>query len=52
LQEEERKLRDKFARVRFQTDEFLLKNELLEAQNKLLAREKQPLGRFSCRWFL
>jgi len=41
LQEEERKLRDKFARVRFQTDEFIEKNELLEAQNKLLAREKQ-----------
>tara|TARA_R110002012_G_scaffold322096_1_gene555355 strand:+ start:41745 stop:43829 length:2085 start_codon:yes stop_codon:yes gene_type:complete len=41
LQEEERQLRDKFARVRFQTDQFIEKNELLEAQNNLLAREKQ-----------
>tara|TARA_R110000868_G_scaffold4211_15_gene26769 strand:+ start:4379 stop:6463 length:2085 start_codon:yes stop_codon:yes gene_type:complete len=41
LQEDERKLRDKFARIRFQTDEFIEKNELLASQNKLLTRETQ-----------
>ncbi len=41
LQKDERTLRDKFARVRFQTDEFIEKNELLANQNKLLTREKQ-----------
>lgn len=41
LQEEERQLRDKFARIRFQTDEFIEKNELLAKQNNLLKREKQ-----------
>jgi len=34
LQQEERKARNKFARIRFETDEFI-------AENKLLAREKQ-----------
>ncbi len=34
LQQEERKVRNKFARIRFETDEFI-------AENKLLAREKQ-----------
>ena len=41
LQKDERALRDKFARVRFQTDEFIEKNGLLANQNKLLTREKQ-----------
>ena len=41
LQEDERKLRDKFARVRFETDEVIEKNELLGSQNQLLAKEKQ-----------
>jgi signal transduction histidine kinase len=41
LQQEERQLRDKFARVRFQTDEFIEKNELLAKQNELLKKEKQ-----------
>ncbi|MDP5231058.1 MAG: ATP-binding protein, partial [Cellulophaga sp.] len=40
LQEEERQLRDKFARVRFQTDEFIERNQLLSKQNELLEREK------------
>ncbi|WP_158978154.1 tetratricopeptide repeat protein [Cellulophaga sp. L1A9] len=41
LQEDERKLRDKFARIRFQTDEFIERNELLAKQNELLTREKR-----------
>tara|TARA_R110002051_G_scaffold222630_3_gene286199 strand:- start:2786 stop:4867 length:2082 start_codon:yes stop_codon:yes gene_type:complete len=41
LQEDERKLRDKFARVRFETDEFIEKNDLLASQNNLLTKEKQ-----------
>ncbi|ADV50934.1 histidine kinase [Cellulophaga algicola DSM 14237] len=41
LQEDERKLRDKFARIRFQTDEFIERNELLAKQNVLLTREKR-----------
>ncbi|WP_149275999.1 tetratricopeptide repeat-containing sensor histidine kinase [Pareuzebyella sediminis] len=34
LQQEERKVRDKFARIRFETDEFI-------AENQMLTREKQ-----------
>ncbi|WP_282133550.1 tetratricopeptide repeat-containing sensor histidine kinase [Cellulophaga baltica] len=41
LKEDERKLRDKFARIRFQTDEFIERNELLAKQNELLIREKR-----------
>ncbi|QWX85504.1 hypothetical protein H0I23_07660 [Cellulophaga sp. HaHaR_3_176] len=41
LQEDERKLRDKFARIRFQTDEFIERNQLLGRQNELLTREKR-----------
>ena len=41
LQEEERKLKDKFARVRFETDEVIEKNDLLGSQNELLTKEKQ-----------
>ncbi|MBU2996061.1 hypothetical protein KO500_06430 [Cellulophaga baltica] len=39
--EDERKLRDKFARTRFQTDEFIERNELLAQKNDLLFREKR-----------
>lgn len=35
LQQEERKTRDKFARIRFETNEFVQQNELLEDQRKL-----------------
>lgn len=33
LQTEERKIRDKFTRIRFETDEYIEKTELLSAQN-------------------
>ncbi|WP_297793658.1 ATP-binding protein [uncultured Eudoraea sp.] len=35
LQEEERKIRNKFARIRFETDEFIAENQLLERQRQL-----------------
>jgi signal transduction histidine kinase len=35
LQQEERKLRDKFARVRFETDTFIAENETLSHQKKV-----------------
>jgi signal transduction histidine kinase len=41
LQQEERDIKDKFARIRFETDEFIKENELLDNRNKLLSKEKQ-----------
>ena len=35
LQEEDRKIRNKFARIRFETDEFIAENELLARQRQL-----------------
>ncbi len=43
LQKEERDIKDKFARIRFETDEFIKENELLDNKNKLLGKEKQLL---------
>jgi len=36
LQLEERKIRNKFARIRFETDEFIEENEILEERQKIL----------------
>ena len=41
LQKEERQARNKFARIRFETDEFIAENEILEEQKTSLARQKQ-----------
>lgn len=41
LQREERQARNKFARIRFETDEFIAQNEQLEEETALLARQKQ-----------
>lgn len=41
FKQKERELRDKFSRIRFETDEFIERNELLASQNQLLFREKQ-----------
>lgn len=41
LQREERQARNKFARIRFETDEFIAQNEQLEEETAVLAREKQ-----------
>ena len=38
---EERKARNKFARIRFETDEFIAQNEQLEEETAILARQKQ-----------
>jgi len=35
LQQEERQVRNKFARIRFETDEFIAENELLEREKQL-----------------
>lgn len=37
LQEEERQIRDKFARIRFETDEYIAENEILESETRLWA---------------
>lgn len=41
LQKEERQARNKFARIRFETNEFIAENELLAEQKELLSRQKQ-----------
>lgn len=41
LQQQERKIRDKFARIRFETDEVNAENQLINAENELLAKQKQ-----------
>jgi signal transduction histidine kinase len=41
LQIEERKARNKFARIRFETDEFIAENEELEEEKALLSKQKQ-----------
>ncbi|MGB6150957.1 MAG: tetratricopeptide repeat protein [Pricia sp.] len=35
LQEEERQIRDKFARIRFETDEYIAENEMLASEKQL-----------------
>ncbi|WP_175455286.1 tetratricopeptide repeat-containing sensor histidine kinase [Pricia antarctica] len=37
LQEEERQIRNKFARIRFETDEYIAENEILESETQLWA---------------
>ncbi len=37
LQEEERQIRNKFARIRFETDEYMAENEMLESEKQLWA---------------
>ena len=41
LQQQERKIRNKFARIRFETDEVNAENQLVNAENQLLAKQKQ-----------
>jgi signal transduction histidine kinase len=41
LQQEERQARNKFARIRFETDEFIAENEVLAEEKELLSQEKQ-----------
>ncbi|MEH6771361.1 ATP-binding protein [Maribacter arcticus] len=41
LQKEERKLQNKFARIRFETDEFIAENVELETEKEVLSKQKQ-----------
>ncbi|WP_273567151.1 tetratricopeptide repeat-containing sensor histidine kinase [Maribacter halichondriae] len=41
LQEQERQARNKFARIRFETDEFIAENEELEEEKQVLTNQKQ-----------
>jgi len=41
LQKEERKQQNKFARIRFETDEFIAENVELESEKELLSKQKQ-----------
>ncbi len=52
LQKEERQARNKFARIRFETDEFIAENELLEEQKSILARQKQMWTGIAIGFFL
>jgi two-component system NarL family sensor kinase len=41
LQKEERKIQNKFARIRFETDEFIAENVELETEKEVLSKQKQ-----------
>jgi two-component system NarL family sensor kinase len=41
LQKEERQTRNKFARIRFETDEFIAENEVLSEEKEVLSRQNQ-----------
>lgn len=49
---EERKARNKFARIRFETDEFIAENEQLEEEAVVLARQKQMWAGIALGFFL
>ena len=44
LLKEERAIRDKFARIQFETDEFIEENEALTEETEILAEEKEVLA--------
>jgi len=52
LQLEERKIRNKFARIRFETDEFIAENEELSEEKKLLNQQKQMWAGIAFGFFL
>ncbi len=43
LETEERRARNKFARIRFETDEFIAENEVLSEEKEILSEEKEIL---------
>ncbi|TLF44970.1 ATP-binding protein [Maribacter aurantiacus] len=49
---EERQARNKFARIRFETDEFIAQNEQLEEETAILARQKQIWSGVALGFFL
>ncbi|WP_419211709.1 tetratricopeptide repeat-containing sensor histidine kinase [Maribacter sp. X9] len=52
LQKEERKQQNKFARIRFETDEFIAQNVELEGEKELLAKQKQMWTGIAAGFFL
>ncbi len=52
LQQEERQARNKFARIRFETDEFIAENEVLAEQKELLSKEKRMWTGIAVGFFL
>ncbi|RRQ48469.1 hypothetical protein DZC72_12250 [Maribacter algicola] len=49
---EERQARNKFARIRFETDEFIAQNEQLEEETAILAKQKQIWSGVALGFFL
>ena len=52
LQNEERQARNKFARIRFETDEFIAENGVLSEEKKVLSRQKQIWAAVAAGFFL
>ncbi len=52
LQLEERKIRNKFARIRFETDEFIAENEELAEEKEVLSQQKQMWTGIALGFFL
>ncbi|MFD0797531.1 tetratricopeptide repeat protein [Maribacter chungangensis] len=52
LQNEERQARNKFARIRFETDEFIAQNEVLSEEKEILSKEKQIWAAVAAGFFL
>ncbi|MFT5737975.1 MAG: two-component system NarL family sensor kinase, partial [Maribacter sp.] len=52
LQNEERQTRNKFARIRFETDEFIAKNGVLSKEKQVLSRQKQIWAAVAVGFFL
>ncbi|PIB23822.1 hypothetical protein BFP77_16090 [Maribacter sp. 4U21] len=52
LQLEERKIRNKFARIRFETDEFIAENEELAKEKEVLSQQKQMWTGIALGFFL
>lgn len=50
LETEERRARNKFARIRFETDEFIAENEVLSEEKNLLFEEKELLSKQNQIW--
>jgi signal transduction histidine kinase len=52
LQQEERQARNKFARIRFETDEFIAENEVLSEEKEILSRQMQIWAALAAGFFL
>lgn len=50
LQLEERRARNKFAKIRFETDEFIAENQVLSEEKEVLSEEKEILSKQNQIW--